>query len=576
MLGRDNLGRQTQHGLLAAVLALSLITMTQSGTALAEDLDLHPSFASDPIPGIWERADGGVADGDQTWIWGPAIRAATHEPYADSPGGVRSVYYFDKARMEINNPNESWDSIWYATSGLLIREMMLGKIQIGDHRSIETAPAEIPVTGDLEDNPDSPTYATLGQHTTLDGQEQNRANDRTGEPVTTLMHADGSLSTDFSPPAESAVAHYDDTLGHNVPGVFWDWMNNQSIGWTYLTGHPVTEAYWVNTQIEGEPRQVMVQAFERRVLTFNPANEAAWQVEAGNAGLHYRAWRELSMPDDEAHHALAHEVPYGEIIVDAAARNGIDPFMLAGVADAASGFDPAASLPGDRIGLLGLPSQLAQQQGVEYPLDPAYNARAAADLLAMLQNERGDWEAAVHQYFDSGNGTADAAITAGHEFRNQLHGEPSPFDWEPPADDPPPVEEEVEAEDQSESSSEDVGHSGLRFIGAGEAAHYGQGYTVAEMEDILEAHASWSGGAVDGWDYDPNGYYCAHPDFIPGERLHLTAPDGQEFWCTIADYVAVEDRSYWYSRWAIEVNWKLFEAMGVPYEETIEVRAPIQ
>lgn len=573
MLGRDDLGRQTIHGLLAAVLAISLITMTQSGTALAEDLDLHPSFASDPIPNIWDRADGNVGEGEQSWIWGPAIRSATHEPYADSPGGVRSVYYFDKARMEINNPDESWDSIWYATSGLLIREMMLGKIQIGDHRSIETAPAEIPVTGDLENNPDSPTYATLGQHTTLDDQEQNRAGDRTGEPVDTLMHADGSLDTDFTPPAETTVARYDDTLGHNVPGVFWDWMNSQSIGWTYLTGHPVTEAYWVNTLIDGEPRQVMVQAFERRLLTFNPANEETWQVEAGNAGLHYRAWRELSMPDDEALHALAYEVPYGEVIVDAAVRNGIDPYMLAGVAEAASGFDPAASLTGNRIGLMGLPSQLAEQQGVEYPLDPAYNSRAAADLLAMLQNETGDWEAAVRQYFDAENGTADAAITAGHEFRNQHHGEASPFDFEPEPIDPPQAEEEQAAPEQPQVEAESDA-SGLRFIGAGEAAFYGQDYSVADMEDILEIHAS-GGGAVPGWEYDPNGYYCVHPDFRPGERLHLTAGNGTSTWCTIADAVRREHVAQWRARWAIEMNWDLFVDLGLLDGNHVEVRAPI-
>jgi len=38
-------------------------------------------------------------------------------------------------------------------------------------------------------------------------------------------------------------------------------------------------------------RQVLVQVFERRVLTYTPANPSGWQVEAGNVGQHYYTWR---------------------------------------------------------------------------------------------------------------------------------------------------------------------------------------------------------------------------------------------------------------------------------------------
>jgi hypothetical protein len=34
-----------------------------------------------------------------------------------------------------------------------------------------------------------------------------------------------------------------------------------------------------------------VQIFERRVLTYNPANPSAWRVEMGNVGRHYLLWR---------------------------------------------------------------------------------------------------------------------------------------------------------------------------------------------------------------------------------------------------------------------------------------------
>jgi hypothetical protein len=34
-----------------------------------------------------------------------------------------------------------------------------------------------------------------------------------------------------------------------------------------------------------------MQCFERRCLTYTPGNDPAWQVEAGNVGQHYYAWR---------------------------------------------------------------------------------------------------------------------------------------------------------------------------------------------------------------------------------------------------------------------------------------------
>jgi hypothetical protein len=571
------LTRRTLHGCLAAVLALSLITLAVPAPALADDLDLDPSFAADPIPEIWAQADGDTArnGGNSSWIWGPVIHAATHEPYADSPDGFRAVYYFDKARMEINDPDESWESIWYATSGLLIREMMLGRIQVGDHLSIETAPAEIPVTGDIEDNPDSPTYATLAQHTSIgEGNGDRRAEDRTGDGVTTKLLADGSVRRWFAPPTDVRVAYYDDTLGHNVPDVFWNWMNAHSIGWQYFVGHPLTEAYWVDTLVAGEERVVLVQAFERRILTFTPDNPPEWQVEAGNAGLHYRAWRGLTMPEDESLHALAHGIPYGEIIVDAAVRNDVSPFLLAGVARAASDFDPLARLADDRVGLLGVPEQLLEQRGIQYPFDPTLNAMVAADILAMLYNGTGDWESSIQQYFEwqDAIGTfaampedaASTAIASWNEFRERFEGQPSPFDVDV---------EEVRAQAPDPGG---VDRDSLRFIGSGEAAHYGkEAFPVERMEHILDLHVGW-GNAIDGWEYDPNGYYCVHPDFRPGERLHLTAPNGSTFWCTIGDSVAADHVEQWRSRWAIEVNWDLFEAMGVPYQQTIEVRAPIE
>jgi hypothetical protein len=59
----------------------------------------------------------------------------------------------------------------------------------------------------------------------------------------------------------------------------------------YATGLPVTEAYWTTVRIAGAARQVLVQAFERRVLTYTPGNPAGFAVEAGNVGAQYFQWR---------------------------------------------------------------------------------------------------------------------------------------------------------------------------------------------------------------------------------------------------------------------------------------------
>jgi len=70
----------------------------------------------------------------------------------------------------------------------------------------------------------------------------------------------------------------------------------------YVTGYPIAEAYWANVRIAGTLRSVLIQCFERRCLTYTPGNPPEWQVEAGNVGSHYYAWRygELGNPPTDA------------------------------------------------------------------------------------------------------------------------------------------------------------------------------------------------------------------------------------------------------------------------------------
>ena len=85
----------------------------------------------------------------------------------------------------------------------------------------------------------------------------------------------------------------------------------------------------------------------------------------------------------------------------------------------------------------------------------------------------------------------------------------------------------------------------------------------------MRLYDSW-GTAISGWQYDPNGYYCVHPDFKVGERLRLVA-NGVELTCTIGDSVAAEHVAGWRTRWAVELSWPTFAALGLDRNNQVEV-----
>src|SRR5205085_1648248 len=56
---------------------------------------------------VWQKADGPVASGKavRSWLWGPQANYMGLETYTEGQGGKRLVRYYDKSRMEVNNPN---------------------------------------------------------------------------------------------------------------------------------------------------------------------------------------------------------------------------------------------------------------------------------------------------------------------------------------------------------------------------------------------------------------------------------------------------------------------------------------
>lgn len=103
----------------------------------------------------------------------------------------------------------------------------------------------------------------------------------------------------------SHIAYYESATAHNIPAVFWEFINQVGpviIGGVpmeaeiapapnYITGLPISEAYWSRVLIAGAPRDVLIQAFQRRVLTYVPTYAPPWHVQMGNVGIHYLRWR---------------------------------------------------------------------------------------------------------------------------------------------------------------------------------------------------------------------------------------------------------------------------------------------
>ncbi len=273
--------------LLALLIAVALLTPAAPVSAAS----IPDGFADSAFAALWTRADRAVATGAvrRSWTYGASPGEMRYEYFQGAPGDMRLVQYFDKARMEINDPNGDRRSPWFVTGGRLVVELITGRVQTGFETFEQRAPAAIPVAGDPTDNPQAPTYARLAAYVSFDGG--GRAPQRIGARVSALLGPDGlSERPDLALPA-TTIVRYESVTGHNVPRVFRDFMAAAPIDALFAFGYPISEPYWAIVRVGGQETPVMFQAFERRLLTYNPANPPRWQVEMGNVGQHYFFWR---------------------------------------------------------------------------------------------------------------------------------------------------------------------------------------------------------------------------------------------------------------------------------------------
>lgn len=261
---------------------------------------LDQSRARAAIEEVWTFSDYPVAEkmAERTWLWGPAPLLETQEPYAEAPGGQRLVVYYDKGRMEVTDPGADVSSLDYVTNGLLAKEMITGKIQVGDNSFEQKAPAQIPVAGDLDD-PDSPRYASFTD--LVDAPPL-----RSWSIVTQTLNAAGEVGDNPDLAYHGVIVTEPDPItNHTVASVFLEYFLSGGAvwkdggltwapyfkDWHNMIGLPITEPFWSQVTANDEEINILIQCFERRCLTWSPSYEEGWQVEQANVGQHYLQWR---------------------------------------------------------------------------------------------------------------------------------------------------------------------------------------------------------------------------------------------------------------------------------------------
>ena len=282
--------------ILGSIAALSAALLLVAQTALAAPAIGNPSFQR-----IWDRQDRAVVEhiSDRSWTWGPApLSDALWEQFAEGVDGRRTVQYFDKSRMEINDPTADPNATWYVTNGLLPIEMMTGRQQNGLNLFEFRGPAKITAIGD----PDQfPTYADLLSLYQSPGAVNFGD---LGKPATGFLNPGGAITgfNDYANDPATLLVRGENN--HGVAKAFIDYMSQKGLvsengryvqaqvyDSLFVFGLPVTGAFWVKAKVAGKEVPILFQVFERRVLTYNPANPPAFRVEMGNVGQHYYQWR---------------------------------------------------------------------------------------------------------------------------------------------------------------------------------------------------------------------------------------------------------------------------------------------
>jgi len=204
---------------------------------------------------------------------GPRTLGGAISPVTTTSDGV-PAQYFEKARLENRRAqNRTGNPAYDFEYGLLVDEM----------KAVRSPQA---VGGDKS----SVTYATI--------QDASDPTKRQAPPAgftgNTLVMANGSVFVPFTADLSPAP-------GNVIPPFFWEFINRQDLfpgGWLHDVGLPITGAITANVdkgRIIGSDVQrvtnvpITVQAFQRTILTYDPANPAGYLTERANTGTDFMA-----------------------------------------------------------------------------------------------------------------------------------------------------------------------------------------------------------------------------------------------------------------------------------------------
>src|SRR5437016_12265119 len=107
--------------LVAIMCIVGILMLASAGRGPAQAQAQAAEFADPAFKALWDRTDGLVASGaaKRPWIWGPAPGATLSEPFIGLPKDQHLVQFFDKGRMELNNPNGDKSDPFYVSNGRL-------------------------------------------------------------------------------------------------------------------------------------------------------------------------------------------------------------------------------------------------------------------------------------------------------------------------------------------------------------------------------------------------------------------------------------------------------------------------
>ncbi len=222
--------------LLAVIALATTLLPVQSGNAVAQTYQVAAPFSD-----YYNRHQG--------------IRVLGH-PISDMMQieGL-PAQYFEKGRIE-DHRARIVDPQWAFSYGLLTSELM----QRDPNHSVSST---------------NLTYANL---------QQAAAPQRRTNPPPSFIGGTMSVTAGRFVPYDSFLRI---APGYLVPLYFWNYINNTTLfpgGWLHDVGLPVTGTSSAIVIKNGQRREITIQAFERAVLSYDPANPQEWQVERANIG----------------------------------------------------------------------------------------------------------------------------------------------------------------------------------------------------------------------------------------------------------------------------------------------------